>query len=71
MGTFLAMEQGCPLGQMAADKIPHHWVRAMAMYRRVKVIHDNSNHDPDRLVAPKLYWFDDDLLKLWYKDRSD
>lgn len=39
------------------------------MYRVVKQIHENSAHDPDGLVAPKLYWFQSDLLKLWYQDR--
>ena len=51
--------------------LPWKWNMGLLMAKRVETIIANSAYDPDQLVAPREYWFDEEALKDWYDDRRE
>jgi hypothetical protein len=41
------------------------------MARRVQNILENAAFDPERLVAPRGVWFDNEELDKWYDSRME
>ena len=40
-------------------------------YRHVRGILESSAYDPDKMVAPKNYWFSGKILEAWYEERRN
>lgn len=52
-------------------RIPWWWTYALAFYRQVKSILETSALDPEKLIAPKEYWFNQKELEAWYESRRN
>lgn len=40
-------------------------------YRHVKGIQEAAGLDPEKLVAPKEFWFDSKQLEFWFDSRRE
>jgi len=51
--------------------VPWFWTRALLIHQRMKGIIQSAAYDPEKLVAPKEIWMNDESLEAWYEERRN